>query len=208
MYTCNESLLVKQVRNNINGGKVIFKDRYCAGPDNETLVTELSIQPTNDSVLGSITLIMLIIVMALIALPCFYSIWIIQNQMFTYIGFILVMLSCLIYLHFFNIKKEILTIIRCTGVQLTTIYATGRKQIQFVDVHNIENIVINEAVSMHKIIYYLAIILRRHPKTEQDHIIIPVFLHSMPRLDTLTDIYQTIHECLWKEPATINDTRT
>ena len=41
-----------------------------------------------------------------------------------------------------------LTIIRCTGIQLTTVYCTGRKQIRFVDLQNIHDLIINEAVSM------------------------------------------------------------
>lgn len=193
----SNNLHVKHSRQNLNGKQVMFVDRcFTAGPNSdEIVVNELCLRQEKASALGYFLYLV-------VALSCFYGLASCLNVTLVYLCLAGCFFTALIYLHFFVIKQEIVTVIRSTGVQLTTLYATGRRQTQFIDLRHIDDVVINEAVSMHKVVYYLAVLLKsdeHHQSLHGSTRVLPFFLHSMPRLDTLTDIYQSIHSVLWED---------
>jgi hypothetical protein len=49
------------------------------------------------------------------------------------------------------------------GLQHTTIYASGRRETFFVEKNRVKDVVINEGITMHRVLFYLAIILRSGP---------------------------------------------
>ena len=53
MCTSSKSVHKEQFRYNVNGGKVMFEDRSHTGPNGKVLVTELSLQQSGASVLGT-----------------------------------------------------------------------------------------------------------------------------------------------------------
>lgn len=59
---------------------------------------------------------------------------------------------------------ESITVINNVGIQLSTRYLFAKPSIVFVPFSNIQNIVINEAIVMFQVRYYLAIVVKDSPK--------------------------------------------
>jgi len=94
----------------------------------------------------------------------------------------------------YEVKEESLLIIQDFGVQLTTTYMTGRQQHKFIDKAKIKSILINEGITMCKVIYYLAI------QVEGQHKLSLVFEHVFPRLPLLLHIYRGTRAIMYGEP--------
>ncbi|GFU17648.1 phosphatidylinositol N-acetylglucosaminyltransferase subunit H [Nephila pilipes] len=88
-----------------------------------------------------------------------------------------------------KVKQESLLVIASLGLQLTTTFVTGRKESQFILNQNIYDVVINEGIFMHRIIFYLAVLLRDIKDPLKISNIVPLFQHTFPRLDCLERIY-------------------
>ncbi|CAL1269940.1 unnamed protein product [Larinioides sclopetarius] len=91
-----------------------------------------------------------------------------------------------------KVKQESLLVIASLGLQLTTTFVTGRKESQFIFNQNIYDVVINEGMYMHRIIFYLAVLLRDIKEPLKISHIIPLFQHTFPRLDCLEKIYNGV----------------
>ncbi|GIX84364.1 phosphatidylinositol N-acetylglucosaminyltransferase subunit H [Caerostris darwini] len=91
-----------------------------------------------------------------------------------------------------KVKQESLLVIASIGLQLTTTFVTGRKESQFIFNRNIYDVVINEGMYMHRIIFYLAVLLRDIKDPLKISSIVPLFQHTFPRLDSLQKIYNGI----------------
>ncbi|GIX84362.1 phosphatidylinositol N-acetylglucosaminyltransferase subunit H [Caerostris darwini] len=111
--------------------------------------------------------------------------------------FMIIFSSLAFYCEFYNVlhlkvKQESLLVIASIGLQLTTTFVTGRKESQFIFNRNIYDVVINEGMYMHRIIFYLAVLLRDIKDPLKISSIVPLFQHTFPRLDSLQKIYNGI----------------
>lgn len=93
-----------------------------------------------------------------------------------------------------QVKKESLLVITSLGMQLTTTFVTGRQNSQFIEKHKIKDVVINEGITMHQVLYYLAVLLQSETSVE----VLPLFQNSFPRCDCLQKIYEEIQLTLFE----------
>lgn len=111
---------------------------------------------------------------------------------------IITLVGMMVHIHFMKIDHETLLIIGSLGVQVSSSYASGRESITFIEMSKIKDIVINEAVYMQSIIYYLCILLRDSSDPEAVSSVVPLFQSSKPRLNCLVKVYQSCQEILAK----------
>lgn len=109
-------------------------------------------------------------------------------------GIIIILCICLLLKLTFKVHKESLLVVASVGVQLTTTFASGRQTAMFYDIADVSSIVINEAVTMHRVIYYLSLLLGHSPAVSQR--LVPLFTHSWPSLRCLVFIHQQVTQLL------------
>ncbi|XP_067274690.1 phosphatidylinositol N-acetylglucosaminyltransferase subunit H [Pseudorasbora parva] len=109
---------------------------------------------------------------------------------------ILTLAGMIIHIHFVKVDHETLLIIGSLGVQLSSSYASGRESTIFIEMSKLKDIVINEAVYMHSIIYYLCILIKDPAEPETVKSIVPLFQSSKPRLNCLVQVYRSCQEIL------------
>ncbi|CAH1789285.1 unnamed protein product [Owenia fusiformis] len=125
---------------------------------------------------------------------------------------------CLLLKIYLKVVQESLLIVKSLGVQQTTTFATGRTKSTFFNDIDIKALVINEAVTMHTITSYLAILLKTNPTntppikiaqngyTQERYIdntvvlkaeektnefkVVPLYTSLWPRLPFLISVYQ------------------
>lgn len=110
-------------------------------------------------------------------------------------------LGLLGYLHFVKIDQETLLIIDSLGIQMTSSYASGKESTTFIEMNKVKDIIINEAIYMQKVIYYLCILLKDPGKPHEISQVVPVFQSAKPRLDCLIEIYRSCQEILAHQKA-------
>jgi hypothetical protein len=76
------------------------------------------------------------------------------------------------------------------GVQLTTRYRSGRKSIVLLEADQIDSVIINEAIAMHRVIFYLAFIVKG-----KDSLAV-AFETTRPRLSVLKLVYKDAHSAM------------
>ncbi|XP_058017869.1 phosphatidylinositol N-acetylglucosaminyltransferase subunit H isoform X2 [Ahaetulla prasina] len=96
----------------------------------------------------------------------------------------------------FVVSQESLLIIDSLGIQMTSSYASGKESTTFIEMNQVKDVVINEAIYMQKVIYYLCILLQDPTEPHAVSEVVPLFQSSMPRLDCLVDIYKNCQEIL------------
>lgn len=109
---------------------------------------------------------------------------------------IVTLLGMIIHIHFVKVDQETLLIIGSLGVQLTSSYASGRESTTFIEMSKLKDIVINEAVYMHSIIYYLCILIKDPADPEKVTSVVPLFQSSKPRLNCLVHVYRSCQEII------------
>ncbi|CAL8393370.1 phosphatidylinositol N-acetylglucosaminyltransferase subunit H [Gadus morhua] len=111
---------------------------------------------------------------------------------------IITLIGMMLYIHFVKIDHESLLVIGSLGIQLSSSYASGREHTSFIEMSKIKDIVINEAIYMHQIIYYLCILLRDPADASAVSSVVPLFPSSKPRLNCLVKVYKTCQEIISK----------
>ena len=94
-----------------------------------------------------------------------------------------------------QVKRETLLVESSLGVQLTTVFASGRRASLFVARGRLRDVVLAEALSMHRVVTYLALV-RRAPDG-----LVPLFRHTWPRRDQLEPVYRHVQRILRPETA-------
>ncbi|XP_064421066.1 phosphatidylinositol N-acetylglucosaminyltransferase subunit H isoform X2 [Latimeria chalumnae] len=102
----------------------------------------------------------------------------------------------MVHIHFVKTEHETLLIIGSLGIQMTASYASGRESTTFIEMSKVKDIVINEAIYMQRIIYYLCILLKDPKDPTRVTELVPVFQSSKPRLDCLVEVYRSCQEIL------------
>ncbi|XP_069064927.1 phosphatidylinositol N-acetylglucosaminyltransferase subunit H isoform X1 [Pleurodeles waltl] len=98
-----------------------------------------------------------------------------ENTMVLSSAIFITILGLLFYLHFVKIDQETLLVIGSLGVQMTSFYASGKESTNFIEISKVKDIVINEAIYMQKVIYYLCILLRDPVDPNEVSEVVPVF---------------------------------
>ncbi|NWU68908.1 PIGH acetylglucosaminyltransferase, partial [Pterocles burchelli] len=119
-----------------------------------------------------------------------------ENSMVLSAAVFITLIGLIIYLHFVKIDQESLLVIGSLGVQVTSSYASGKESTTFIEMSQVKDVVINEAIYMQKVIYYLCILLQdpRDPQVVSE--VVPLFQSSKPRLDCLIEVYKSCQEIL------------
>ncbi|CAM9856141.1 unnamed protein product [Discosporangium mesarthrocarpum] len=106
-----------------------------------------------------------------------------------------IVLVCLLwsFQHRLIVKEESLLVIPDLGVQIATKYADGRETTQFLDRAKIKEVLINEGITMQRVIFYMAFIV-----VGQDEMVVP-FNNLKPRLDVLAEIYRGTRALIFGE---------
>lgn len=99
---------------------------------------------------------------------------------------------------FWGVKKETILVIKSLGIQITTTYHSNFKSSTFIPWHSVGDVIINEAVLMQRVIYYLAVLVNANSTDSHSdkQSLIPFFLYSQPRLAELKKIYVNIQSIL------------
>ncbi|XP_014404626.1 PREDICTED: phosphatidylinositol N-acetylglucosaminyltransferase subunit H [Myotis brandtii] len=128
------------------------------------------------------------------------GVWLsLQNSMILSAAIFITLIGLLGYLHFVKIDQETLLIIDSLGIQMTSSYASGKESTTFIEMGKVKDVIINEAIYMQKVIYYLCILLN-DPITVA--ILLPHCPSAKPRLDCLIEVYRSCQEILAHGKAT------
>ncbi|GCC20446.1 phosphatidylinositol N-acetylglucosaminyltransferase subunit H isoform X1 [Chiloscyllium punctatum] len=119
-----------------------------------------------------------------------------QNTSVLSASIVLTLVGMILHLHLFKIDQESMLIIGSIGVQMNTLYASGRESVRFIEMKKVKDIVINEAIYMQKVIYYLCILLIDPGNPRGVSEVVPVFQSAKPRLDCLSQVYRSCQEIL------------
>ncbi|XP_075041096.1 phosphatidylinositol N-acetylglucosaminyltransferase subunit H [Mixophyes fleayi] len=132
------------------------------------------------------------------------GVWLLAYTVFTYTQYSAVLsaaivctvLGLLLYLHLVKIDHESLLLLGSLGIQKTLTYASGRESTVFIEMCRVQDVVINEGISMQRVTCYLCILLRDPCDPQGVSQVIPVFRSSQPRLDCLVEIYRSCQDIL------------
>ncbi|XP_071537176.1 uncharacterized protein [Panulirus ornatus] len=108
---------------------------------------------------------------------------------------VLMQLATLIYRVRGKIVSETLLVVAGLGVQMTATFYSGRQYTRFIPWGNIIDIIIAETISMQRVLFYMALLVRAE-NAIQDPKLIPLFLNTWPRLACLQHIYSSCQEVL------------
>ncbi|XP_066200069.1 phosphatidylinositol N-acetylglucosaminyltransferase subunit H isoform X2 [Saccopteryx leptura] len=97
-----------------------------------------------------------------------------ENSMILSAAIFITLFGLLAYLHFVKIDQETLLIIDSLGIQMTSSYASGKESTTFIEMGDVKDIIINEAIYM-KVIYYLCILLNDPLEPHRISQVVPVF---------------------------------
>ncbi|XP_032882546.1 phosphatidylinositol N-acetylglucosaminyltransferase subunit H isoform X2 [Amblyraja radiata] len=168
----------------INGRNIFFEQQHHSPLCRE--FTVISPKLSLRSVLGYTAFIWLV------AYSIFYTT---QNTSVLSATIIITLLGMILHLHFCKVDQESMLIIGSIGVQMNTLYASGREHVNFIEMKKVKDIVINEGFYM-KVIYYLCILLIDTESPRGVSEVVPVFQSAKPRLDCLSQVYRSCQEIL------------
>ncbi|KGL75591.1 Phosphatidylinositol N-acetylglucosaminyltransferase subunit H, partial [Tinamus guttatus] len=114
-----------------------------------------------------------------------------QNSMVLSAAIFITLIGLIVYLHFVKVDQESLLIIGSPPS-----YASGKESTTFIEMSQVKDVVINEAIHMQKVIYYLCILIRDPQDPQGVSEVVPLFQSSKPRLDCLVEVYKSCQEIL------------
>uniref|UniRef100_H0ZMN5 Phosphatidylinositol glycan anchor biosynthesis class H n=1 Tax=Taeniopygia guttata TaxID=59729 RepID=H0ZMN5_TAEGU len=98
-----------------------------------------------------------------------------ENSMVLSAAIFITLIGLIIYLHFVKIDQESLLVIGSLGIQVTSSYASGKESTTFIEMAQVKDVVINEAIHMQKVIYYLCILLQDPEDPQGVSEVVPLF---------------------------------
>nr|XP_028580309.1 phosphatidylinositol N-acetylglucosaminyltransferase subunit H-like [Podarcis muralis] len=102
------------------------------------------------------------------------------------------LIGLLVYLHFVKIDQESLLIVGSLGIQMTSSYASGKESTTFIEISQVKDVVINEAIYMQKVIYYLCILLQDPVGTSCCSEVVPLFQVSPSKCTGVLEMVENI----------------
>uniref|UniRef100_A0A3Q3WWL5 Phosphatidylinositol N-acetylglucosaminyltransferase subunit H conserved domain-containing protein n=1 Tax=Mola mola TaxID=94237 RepID=A0A3Q3WWL5_MOLML len=128
-----------------------------------------------------------------------YAVFFVTENTAVLSGAILITLvGMMLHIHFVKVDHESLLVIGSLGIQVSSNFASGRETTTFIEMSKIKDIVINEAIYMHQIIYYLCVLLKDPTEPTAVSCVVPLFQSSKPRLNCLVKVYKSCQEILSK----------
>lgn len=121
-----------------------------------------------------------------------------QNTAVLSSAIFITLLGMMLHIHIVKVDHESLLLIGSLGIQVSSSYASGREITTFIEMSKIKDIVINEAIYMHQIIYYLCVLLKDPSDANAVSGVVPLFQSSKPRLNCLEKVYKSCQEILSK----------
>ncbi|XP_041354307.1 phosphatidylinositol N-acetylglucosaminyltransferase subunit H-like [Gigantopelta aegis] len=104
----------------------------------------------------------------------------------------------LIYRLYNKVKRESFLVLPSLGIQVKTEYLFGHCDAEFIDILHVKDVIINEAITMQRVICYLAVLLKED-NCDNLKAIYPLFTHSWPSLSVIQPIYQITQKKLFAE---------
>ncbi|KAM7430091.1 hypothetical protein ABFA07_019149 [Porites harrisoni] len=99
-----------------------------------------------------------------------------------------------------NVCRESVLVVKDLGIQLTRIGAFGLQTSQFIEQHRVVDVIINEVITMHQVVFYLMLLTHDHETqdklSEKNQQLVPLFTASMPCLETIKPIYHDMKKIL------------
>ena len=83
---------------------------------------------------------------------------------------------------------ESVVVVADMGVQLTVSYRFGGQSCRFIDIADVQDVLVNEGIAQQRTQYYLAFVVRGEDK------LVLAFQHFTPRLDDLLSAYRGTRE--------------
>ena len=83
-----------------------------------------------------------------------------------------------------QVQEESVLVVADMGVQLTVSYRFGGQSCRFIDMADVQDILVNEGIAQQRTRYYLAFVVRGEGK------LVLAFQHFTPRLDDLLCVYR------------------
>ncbi|XP_033734857.1 uncharacterized protein LOC117323638 [Pecten maximus] len=93
-----------------------------------------------------------------------------------------------------QIQSESLVFVSSIGVNVKMKNWFGQVTADFFEISEIKDIVILEAITMQRVVCYLAVVLKGSDNREEQ--LYPLFMKSSPDLETLKVIYRDVHQLL------------
>jgi len=100
---------------------------------------------------------------------------------------------------YFNVLRETVLIVKDLGIQFTRSGPFGLQTSHFIEQHRIVDVLINEVITMHQVVFYLTLLITDGPgdstwgKNQQ---LLPLFTSSTPRLETIKPVYHGMQQIL------------
>ncbi|EGC37305.1 hypothetical protein DICPUDRAFT_77082 [Dictyostelium purpureum] len=113
--------------------------------------------------------------------------------------FLILLILFRFYLKLFIVKEESLIVMRELGVQLRRKYILRPERVEFIEKNKIEQIVINEGIAKHNVIFYMAFIVEGKNKA-----MVLAFEDLIPRIHILLKIYRGTSSFLYTTTSSSN----
>lgn len=139
--------------------------------------------------------------------PCILAVtFVLYNKLLTFtitgcLAWIVVLITiACIKLLCFNVCRESVLVVKDLGIQLTRIGAFGLQTSQFIEQHRVVDVIINEVITMHQVVFYLMLLTHDHETQDKlsgkNQQLVPLFTASMPCLETIKPIYHDMKKIL------------
>ncbi|KAG7316314.1 hypothetical protein KOW79_019855 [Hemibagrus wyckioides] len=145
---------------------------------------------------AKLSLVRVMVFTCIVWLLAYAAFYLTQNTAVLSSAIFVTLCGMLLHVHFMKVDHETLLVVGSLGVQLSSTYASGRESTSFIEMSRIKDIVINEAIYMQTIIYYLCILLKDPAEPEGVGSVVPLFQSSKPRLNCLVRVYKSCQEIL------------
>ncbi|XP_063538932.1 phosphatidylinositol N-acetylglucosaminyltransferase subunit H-like [Cydia strobilella] len=120
---------------------------------------------------------------------------------------LVVIVTVLSFIVFFwvthSVQSETLLVIPTVGIQSSVQYVVGRED-NFVPWTKIDDIIINEAIKLNRVLYFLTLLVKINSDYEPLKLI-PLFKYTKPRLLMLESIYKEIQDLLTEQAMGAGD---
>ncbi|XP_060722075.1 phosphatidylinositol N-acetylglucosaminyltransferase subunit H isoform X2 [Tachysurus vachellii] len=151
---------------------------------------------------AKLSLVKVMVFTCIVWLLAYAAFYLTQNTAVLSCAIFVTLTGMLLHVHFVKVDHETVLIVGSLGVQLSSTYASGRESTSFIEMSRIKDIVINEAIYMQTIIYYLCILLKDPAESDGVSSVVPLFKSSKPRLNCLVRVYRSCQEILGPTPMT------
>ncbi|TSR99401.1 Phosphatidylinositol N-acetylglucosaminyltransferase subunit H [Bagarius yarrelli] len=124
---------------------------------------------------AKLSLLRVMMFTSIVWLLAYAAFYVTQNTALLSGAIFVTLIGMLLHVHLVKVDHETLLLVDSLGVQLSSTYASGRESTSFIETSRIKDIVINEAVHMQTIIYYLCILLKDPVDPHGISTVVPLF---------------------------------